>query len=294
MFTTVLNVMFNYIFIKYFHLGVAGSALGTIAAITVSVICCLVYIFKKFPLLHPSKEDWTVDWKFYKEHLVIAIPMAIQFSIIAISGAITQSICNTFGPITIAGFVSAMRVEQVAMQPMISLGITMATYVAQNYGAGMIGRIRRGVFDSSVLSLISSIILALCMFLFGEHIINIFIEEEDHSIIDQVIGTATTYLNISILFYSFLGQIFIFRNALQGMGNAVIPLISSIVELAMRAFAAIYLAVIYGFVGMCFSSPIAWIGASIVVSWGYFHMVKRISRIYFRKKRIIVPYIAAE
>ncbi len=279
-FTTLLNISFNILFIYWFRLGVKGSALGTVCAMTVSVICCLFYIGKKFPLLHPKAEDWKLNWQFSKQHLKIAVPMAVQFSIIAISAAITQSVCNSFGPDTIAAFTSAMRVEQLATQPMVSFGVAMATYVAQNFGAGMIGRIRRGVFECSMISLVLSLSLAVVMYLFGTHIIGIFVSDEHHNVIE----IAQTYLNISILFYFFLGQIFIFRNSLQGMGNAVIPMVSSIVELGMRAFAAIYLAARLGYVGICYASPIAWIGGSAVVSLGYFWVIRRTGQRYLSRR----------
>lgn len=289
-FATMLNVAFNFVFIKYLGLGIAGSALGTISAMFVSVICCLVYIPKNFPLLLPKKRDWKPNWEFYKQHLAIAFPMALQFSILSISMAITQSVCNSFGPIAIAGFISAMRVEQIAVQPMVSLGLTMSTFVAQNYGAKLISRIRRGVFKASMISVSLSIFLALMMFAFSESLIKIFIEEENFEIMDKVLYFATSYIKISILFYFPLGQIFIYRNALQGMGNAVIPLISSIVELLMRTFAAVFLAATFGYIGMCFASPIAWIGGGTVTSIGYFVMIKRIRNLRMRKKPVIIPY----
>ena len=275
-FTTLLNIIFNVIFIYYFKLGIKGSALGTVCAMSVSAICCLVYIGLKYPLLHPRKQDWKLNWNFCKQHLIVALPMAIQFSIIALSTTITQSVCNTFGADTIAAFISALRVEQLATQPMVSFGVAMATYVAQNYGAKLIGRIRRGVFQCSMISLSLSILLALIMYFFGTNIIAIFVSEDHHKVID----IAKTYLHISILFYFFLGQIFIFRNSLQGMGQAVIPMISSMVELSLRIFAAVYLAAKFGYIGLCYASPIAWIGGAIVVSLGYYYNIRRIKSLY--------------
>ena len=73
-----------------------------------------------------------MDWKFTRQHLAIAFPMSVQFSIIALSSIVIQSVCNSFGPVTIAAFTSAMRIEQLASQPMVSFGIAMATYTAQN------------------------------------------------------------------------------------------------------------------------------------------------------------------
>lgn len=283
-FTTVLNILFNILFIYHFKMGVKGSALGTVVAMTFSVIFCLLYIYKKLPILHPCPGDWKLNWKLCKQHLAIAVPMAIQFSILAISAAITQSVCNSFGADTIAAFISAMRVEQMATQPMVSFGVAMATYVAQNYGAGRIARIRRGVFECSIISLASSIVLAFLMHTYGKNILGIFISGDHRNVIEM----GQQYLSISTMFYFFLGQIFIFRNSCQGMGNAVIPMVSSIVELCMRTFAAIYLAARIGYLGICYASPIAWLGGSAVVSAGYFYLIRTIKRKHINRHRLTV------
>ena len=273
-FSALLNIVLNYTLIKHLGFGVEGSALGTIISLSISVICCYFYIIKKYPLLHLHKSDWKLDWDFYKQHIIIALPMGIQFSIIALSSIIMQSVCNSFGPTTIAAFTSAMRIEQVATQPMVSFGIAMATYTAQNYGAGYISRIKRGVFNCSMISLVIAIIAGILMYTIGENMVGIFIK--DHN--EEVIHLAQSYLNISVLFYFFLGQIFIYRNALQGLGRPSIPLISSIVELFMRSFAAIILAAQWGYLGVCIASPIAWVGGSLVVSIGYYYILRKISK----------------
>ena len=283
-FTTLVNIVLNVLFIYFLKMGVRGSALGTVVAMTISVVCCLIYMNKKFPILKPEAEDWKLNKKLCRSHLAIAFPMAIQFSVIALSAAITQTICNKFGFETIAAMTAALRIEQLACQPMVSFGIAMSTYVAQNYGACRISRIRKGVFECSMISLGLSIVLALFVYTLGKQIVGIFVPDDQPHLTETVIGLARTYLDISILFYFFLGQIFIFRNSCQGMGNSVVPMVSSVVELVMRTYAAVYLAAQWGFVGLCYASPLAWIGGAAVVSGGYFKTVwglrKRIRKAY--------------
>lgn len=283
-FTTLLNIVFNVIFIYFCKMGVRGSSLGTVTAMSVSVFACLFYIKKHFTVLLPHKQDLVIRWNFCKQHLIIALPMAVQFSIIALGSAITQTICNKFGFVTIAAMTAAMRIEQVAGQPMVSLGIAMSTYVAQNYGAGKIARLRRGVLQCSIVSFAASLFLAMLVFVFGREIVDVFVPKEQPELVGEIISLARTYLKISVVFYFFLGQIFIFRNSCQGMGNSVSPMVSSIVELLMRAFAAIYLTKIFGFVGLCFASPLAWIGGALVVAVGYFRTIIKISK-KIKKKR---------
>ncbi len=273
-FSSILNILLNLWLIYSFKLGVIGSALGTVISITISAIMCLIYMLRKYPLLRIQRHDWKLNYHFMLEHLNIAVPMAIQFSVLSLGLMFVQSVCNSFGSNTIAAFTSALRIEQLAVQPMIALGIAMATYSAQNSGAGMISRIRTGVRNSSLISLSFSLFIALLVRFVGEEMVGIFIENPSQ----EIIAAAKQYLNISTVFYLFLGQIFIYRNTLQGMGDSMTPLTAGIVELVMRSFAAVYLAKHFGYIGICYAGPIAWIGASSVVFVGYIITIRRLSR----------------
>ena len=162
---------------------------------------------------------------------------------------------------------------------MVSFGVAISVFVAQNFGAKNINRIRHGVIKSSVINLVLSIAMAFVMRLWGSDIVGIFIGQEK----TEVINIAHEYLWISTLFYFFLGQIFIFRNALQGMGRTLIPLTSSFAELMVRSFAAVYLAVKFGYYGIFYAGPIAWISASIIVAAGYFINIKKIKIKYLKE-----------
>ncbi len=273
-FSTFLNIALNFYLIYYVKLGVVGSACGTVIAMTISVILCFFYMLWKFPILRLTKKDWQFDYDFLLQHLRIAIPMSLQFSVIALGLMIVQSVCNAFGPDTIAAFTSALRIEQLATQPLVALGLALATYSAQNYGAGLINRIRKGVFYCSVISLSFSIFIALLVRFVGKNMIGIFLEEPNQNIIT----IAQSYLNISTMCYFFLGMIFIFRNTLQGMGNAFIPLAASTAELVMRSFAAIYLSNRLGYLGICYASPIAWISGAVIVITGYYYTLHKMRR----------------
>ena len=162
--------------------------------------------------------------------------MSVQYSILGIGILIIQSVCNTFGPDVIAAFTAALRIEQIATLPMISFGVALAAYTAQNFGAKNFSRIKEGVNKGSIINITLSIIMTLLIHFWGSDIVGIFIGKGEKHIID----IARSYLWISTLFYFFLGQIFIFRNALQGMGEVILPLSASIAELLVRSFAAIY------------------------------------------------------
>ena len=273
MLSSILNIALNLVLIYYFKMGVAGSATGTVIAVSISVLCCLCFIKKKFPILHLTKADWKFNPKFMKEHLDVAVPMALQFAVLSLGMLILQSVCNSFGPEIIAALTAAIRVEQVATQPLLALGLAMATYSAQNWGAGKLHRIREGVRYSAIMALTFSIALALSVRFIGEEMIGLFIEAGN----DNVVRIACEYLDISTLFYFFLGMIFVFRNTLQGIGRAGIPLAAGFAELFMRSFAAIWLAQVIGYKGLFYAGPIAWLGAGLVVTIGYWLTIRRFS-----------------
>lgn len=272
---SVLNIFLALLFILEFHMGVPGSAFALILSQAFSALLCIWYVKKHFPILHLKKKDWIIDWKkefnFALAHLKVGIPMAVQFGILGLSLLIIQSVCNTFGPDVIAAFTAALRIEQMATLPMISFGVALAAYVAQNFGAGNFSRIRFGVKKASLINVILSIVMAFIMHFLGGHLVRIFVGYQN----EDIVKIAHDYLFRSSLFYFFLAQIFIYRNALQGLGRAVIPMLAAVGELLMRAFAAIYLAAKIGYFGVFYAGPIAWVAASIVLAAGYYSTIKQ-------------------
>ncbi len=274
---SLINIVLALVFIIIFHMGVPGSAIAVILSQGISVILCTIFIKYKFPILRIHRNEWFIkfDKDFYNsayEHLKIGVPMAVQFSILGISILIIQSVCNSFGSNVIAAMTAALRIEQIATLPMMSFGVALATYVAQNFGARKFKRIRLGVIKTSTINIVLSIVMAFVMRFWGTNIIGAFIGTATK----EIINIAHSYLLISTIFYFFLGQIFIYRNALQGMGETVFPLLSSIAELVMRAFTAVYLAIKFGYIGMFYAGPIAWVSASTVLFFGYLYSIKHI------------------
>lgn len=214
-FSSLLNVALALLFITCFGWGVPGSAVALVLAQAVSAILCLIYMRRHFPILHLHRRDWHWDTAFALQHLRIGLPMAAQFLIISLGIIIIQSVCNTFGPETIAGFVSATRIEQLALQPMVSFGIAMAVYSAQNYGAGNYGRIRQGVRQCSLVSLAFCALAAAAMYLGGRDILSIFTSEHDEFLLQQ----AWLYITLSVPFYFFSRSDFCLPQCRTGHGN---------------------------------------------------------------------------
>ena len=241
-----------------------------------SAVLCVIYIYKRFPQLHIHRSDFQLDWPELWAHLRMGLPMAVQFSVLGLGIIILQSVCNKFGSDQIAGFTTAMRVEQLALQPMISFGIAMAVFTAQNFGARRFDRIRDAVHRCSLLTLAFSLFAAVVVFAFGEEVIGIFLDNPSPTVMEA----AHLYILYTVPVYFFLSQIFIYRNACQGMGVSMIPMLSGMVELIMRSIAAIYLSVPFGYEGICMAEPIAWISCAVFVFAAYHYFVRLLEKKY--------------
>jgi putative MATE family efflux protein len=274
-FATIINVGLALLFILKFGLGVPGSAYALVMAQGLSALLCAIYMWKHFPILRLQKSDWKWDTRFAINHLKMGLPMAGQFSILGVGILLIQSITNSFGPHTIAGFTAAIRVEQLALQPMASFGIAMAAFSAQNYGARQFQRIRDAVKKCSLIAMAFAFCAGILIFFFSENIIGVFIEEGN----PDVVKDALLYLNCSVPFYFFLSQMFIYRSAVQGMGVGMVPLASSLIELSMRTGVAKFLAADWGYRGVCYASPVAWVAGSIFLFFAYHYFIRMFERL---------------
>ena len=272
--SSIVNIILALVFIMYFGWGVPGSAIALVIAQAISAVLCVMYIYKRFPQLHIHRRDFKLDGKELWEHLRMGLPMAVQFSVLGLGIIILQSVCNKFGSEQIAGFTTAIRVEQLALQPMISFGIAMAVFTAQNFGARRFDRIREAVRKCSLLMLGFSLVAAVIMFIFGEEVIGVFLDNPSAAVMEA----AHLYILYTVPVYFFLSQIFIYRNACQGMGVGMIPMLSGVVELIMRSLVAIYLSEPYGYVGICLAEPVAWISCAVFVFAAYHYFVRLLEK----------------
>ena len=233
----IINVVLDLIFIILFGMGVEGAAIATVIAQVSSSVLCLVYIKKKIPLLQLRKKDFSFDKEEIRVHLNAALPMAFQSSIIAIGAIVLQAALNSLGTDVVAAQAAASRIDQFANQPMMSFGIAMATFSAQNYGAKEYGRILKGVKQTLMMSIGFSLVAGATVIFFGHSLMKLFVSSSE----TRVFELAQTYFNINGSLYWILAILFILRYTLQGLGQSKIPTIAGMMELLMRSFAAIIL-----------------------------------------------------
>lgn len=257
--SSVINVVLDLVFILYCAMGVDGAAYATIIAQAISALLCFLYIKKKYPILKLQKKDWKFDFSFAWEHLKIGIPMALQFSVTALGVMVMQSALNNLGSTVVAAYTAASKVEQIVTTPAMTFGMTMAVYCGQNLGAGKFHRIRAGVRSCTFLSCGVSIVCSAIVFLFGGAFTRLFLDGNDA----EVISYSVRYLNLIGLFFIPLSLIFIYRNALQGMGRGFMPMMAGVFEFLARTVVAFTLPAYYGYIGICLANPVAWFAAAI-------------------------------
>ena len=265
--SSVLNIGLVLALVLGTNLGVAGAALATVLAQLATVAACLALVLKRMPLLRPHREDWRLRREDVMEQLSLGLPMGFQMSIIAIGTLVLQYAINGLGSEAVASFTAGSRVEGLAMTPLQAFGIAIATYVAQNRGAGQWARIRKGVSQTAYLSLAVSVTVGVACIVWGKSMVRAFAGGDEHA--DAIIDQAHILLVVSGLCFTSLGLLFIFRSALQGLGHSGVPTLSGVVELILRSAVALTLVGPLGFLGACIAAPAAWVGALIPlwISW---------------------------
>ena len=268
----VLNIGLDFVLILWCSMGVAGAAVATVFSQLVSGGLCLLYMFRRFPVLRLQRRDWIPERRMLLNESRVGLPMGFQMRIIAIGAMILQIALNRLGSTAIAGFIAAQKIDQLANQPMMSFGITMATYAAQNYGAGNMRRIRAGVRRCILMSVGFSIVCGGALILAAKPMAGLFVGADQPEVLDYV----QTYLLLNASLYFLLALLFIFRYTLQGLGKSLFPTIAGVAELLMRTLAALVLANIWGYAGVCLSNPIAWFGALIPLTTAYVLTIRRL------------------
>ena len=281
--SSVLNIILDLVFIINFKMGVAGAAYATIISQGVSAILCFIYILKKYTILKLAREDYNVKKSIYIRHLKIGIPMALQFSITALGLLTVQGALNVLGSTVIAAYTASSKALQLVMQPAVTYGVTMATYCGQNLGAKRYDRISDGVNKAVKISIITSLIAGFVLIAFGTQFVKLFIDNPDA----QIIAYSKQVLTISGIFFIPLGLIFIFRNALQGIGESFVPMMAGVAELGARALVAFTLPSFLGFFGICLADPVAWIAAAVPLAIYYYITIKKLLAKYDTSVEVI-------
>ncbi len=271
LFSASMNIILDLVSIIVLKMGVAGAAYATVISQGVSAVLCFIYMVKKVPILHLTREDFHVEGRLIKNQLAVGLPMAFQYSITAIGTTMVQMALNTLGSTYVAAFTAASKCEQMAGQAYIALGSAMATFAAQNVGAGRYDRVRKGFARATMFGVIFSVVIGLVMYFFGYIVTGLFVTGDA----TQIEGMVDTYMKYTALFLIPLTVVNVYRNGIQGMGYGLLPMTAGIAELVGRGSVALIAIHYHSYAGVCLASPMAWILASALLLTMYFAIMKK-------------------
>ena len=270
--SSVLNIILDLVFVITFRMGVAGVAYATVVSQVVSAVLCFIYMNKKYPQVMKAEADEKAFSLGSAGKLMgMGVPMALQFSITALGTMIVQSTLNLLGETAIAAYAAAQKLQGIVGQPYVALGSAMATYSGQNAGAGDFKRIRDGFKKCMLLLVITVAITFVLARTLGGAATMLFVDQAE----TEVIRLSEQYFSIATWFYLPLASIFIFRNALQGIGFGVDAMIGGVFELAARALLIKIIGTGFGYAGICFCDPAAWVAALIPLIPLYYYRMKQ-------------------
>lgn len=273
---SVINIVLDLVSIVVLKRGVEGPAVATVISQAVSGMLCLVYMKKKFDILHIQKEEWTLDGSHIKTLCAMGIPMGLQYSITAIGGVVLQAAVNGLGSLAVAAISASSKVSIFFSCPFDALGGTMATYAGQNVGARKIDRIEQGIRAAMVVGLVYSLVAFGVLYLFGDNIALLFVDAGETEIIGKV------HLNLIIVsaFYIFLAIVNIVRFCIQGMGFSSLAILAGVCEMIGRGAVGFGFVPLFGYTAACFASPIAWILADAFLLPAYLICKKKLLRLF--------------
>lgn len=263
---SILNIGLDILLITKFDMGIQGAAVATVIAQAISGILCIVYIYLKCPILIPRKEHFNISKDLYKDLLGQGLSMGIMLLIVSTGTVILQTAINGFGHLIIAGHVAARKIAAMMTIPIGALGMSLATFVSQNKGANQGYRIRQAVYYSNIISIIWGVIVTVISIALAPALMKMISGSSEPMLIDN----GVKYLILNAPFYAVLGILLNFRNALQGIGEKVLPLISSVIEFIGKIVFVAALIPIMDYMGIIICEPVIWIFMCAQLAYAFY------------------------
>ncbi len=253
--SVVLNIVGDMFFICVLKTGVRGAAIATVLAQLIALIVCIIFMLKKYDILRLHREDFAfMEKNMIGEMLNSGLSMGFMSSLVNIGSLSLQTAINKLGEDIIVAHTAARKISEIFMIMFSVFGQAMATYCGQNLGAGEIERIKKGIKVAIVYTCIWCTFTIIASYTIGSWLVHLVTGSKNTVIIEN----ATNYLKFDTLFYYVTAFICIIRNALQGIGDHITPLVSSSLEMIGKIVLAWLLVPCLGYTGVILSEPIVW------------------------------------
>ena len=254
-FSVVLNIGGDFLFVVVWGTGVRGAAIATVLSQVASVIVCGIYMFERYEMLRLSPEDFgQSEGQMLRNMASSGFSMGFMTSLVNIGTLTLQTSINKLGQDIIIAHTAARKISEIFMIMFSVFGQTMATYCGQNLGAGKTDRIRRGIWLAILYTCTWSVLTMIASYTIGARLVNLVTGSSN----EIVVKNATDYLKFDTLFYFVTAVICVVRNAMQGLGERIVPLISSSLEMLGKIVIAATLVPLLGYTGIILAEPIVW------------------------------------
>lgn len=265
---TLVNIALDLLLVMGLGWGIAGAAAATVFSQAVATVYCFWNV-RKITLLQLRKEDFKPHREMVGTLLRLGSPVALQNAIISVGGMVVQSVINRYGMLFIAGFTATNKLYGILEIAATSYGYAVTSYVGQNLGARLLARIKRGMRSAAVIAFITSVAIGVAMLVFGKLFLGLFISGTPEEI-EASMAIAYHYLAIMSIALPVLYMLHIYRSALMGLGDTVVPMASGFVEMVIRIGIAMLLPLLMGQEGIYYAEIGAWAGAAALLVAGYY------------------------
>ena len=272
-FSAVLNIFLDLFFILVADWGCAGAAFATIAAQAISGILCLIVIIRRMEVLWQSKENRVVRGDSITELLQMGLPTGLQFSITAIGSMVMQSANNGLGGDYVSAFTAGAKLKQFTMCPFDAIATSVSVFCSQNYGAGKIDRIHKGLRQGIAVGVGYGLFAGLILIFAGRPLSMIFVSKDASGVLDA----SAKYLRCMGYFYWSLGILNVTRMVTQGLGHSGRAFFSGVMEMIARTIVSLGFVEAFGYTAICFADQTAWIAACCYIAPTCLYCLKKIA-----------------
>lgn len=272
--SSFVNILLDVLLILILGMGVAGAGLATLLSQLFASILSVWYVVRHMTMLIPHGDERAFDNKRVSILLNNGIPMGLQVSITAIGIILLQSSNNVLGTVYVASFTAAVRIKYLFICVFDNIGVAMATYCGQNIGAGRLDRVRQGEWAAMKIMMVYFVFTALVIFPFAGNMMELFVNGSSQAVADN----AAMLMRISCYFYPVLGLLAIFRYSIQGLGYSNLSMLSGVMEMIARSGVSLWLVPAFGFLGVCYGDPMAWVFADIFLVPGFLLLYRHLKK----------------
>ncbi len=259
--SAVSNIVLDLVFVLVFGLGIGGAAWATVLAQIFSGVGIGVYTLVKFPEFCPDRACMKWDFQVLKEIFHLSFLTSVQQSVMNFGILMVQGLVNSFGPVVMAAFAAAVKIDSFAYMPVQDFGNAFSTFVAQNAGAGKNDRIQKGIRSAGICTLVFCLIITTGVCLFARELLLIFVRPSE----TEVLAVGVEYLRIEGAFYCLIGFLFLFYGYFRAMGKPGMSVVLTGISLGTRVALAYTLSGIprVGVRGIWAAVPIGWFLADV-------------------------------